>query len=838
MQGSRCLIIALTLGALSAVGGCGGDDGGGPPPVYEYVTPLDPESPWPKFRRDEVQNGRSPVRPVDSGRPPWAFPTGKGIFSTPVIDGDGTVYVGSADQRFYAIDRDGRARWSFPTAEVIDSSGLLDDAGRVIFGSGDGHLYALDRRTGQTLWTFSADDPAVNAAFINWFEGNVAIGADGTLYVPNDNFCTYAIQRASGERIWCFKTLDQTWSSPALNPVTGRLFMGNNFYFADNTLAIDAGTGAALWKAAAQGSVAASPLLTSIDGVEVAIVGSFDGFLRAYEQEGGVERWRLGLRDHIYASPAQMEDGTIIQPGADGTVYAVRPEDGAVLWAFDTIEPIRSSPAIDGDGNIYFGSGEGRLFVLNPDGTLRWSMRLIDDARDDLNASPALGRDSVVIAGENGTVHSVPYDYCLRSAAAADGRCRVGMGEDLPADGVFLVYTTSFGRLLFAPPAAVEANQALTFSLLVRAGGDTRLALIDSASVAVTFDPLTDARVDVSGDRKFITVVPRDLYRGPDGGPLRIRVRGSYLVNFDREGLRFTGGEVGGQFDQTFEFEVMPRSDGGLPLPVPGAPGDPAGVWDLYRIAAPLPTILPSYNQIGFDSIHYIIGLVEGDDQRAIAWGIGGRLASGGDQTEVDPGSRVRFPLEVRYDDGLLTMVNEDGFVVEFNGFPIPFDFFRAATRIDAEGAALTSPALNVKALCSGIDFYGPFLRLLGYCNPTTDLLDAVGAAELRLHGGGVQGPPAGVGTVTFTSTGNAVTAAVDGSMLRLDQHNAGLLLINAADGRPLALNYTASTTTAATPAGMLASVSLALPSGVTATTVRAYLMIDSYPARVDLVTL
>ena len=141
-----------------------------PPPRFAYDVPLDPFSPWPKFRRDAPQSGRSPILPVDSGRAPWVFQTGKGVFSSPVIDGDGTVYVGSADHYFYALDRDGRVRWKFLTSEIIDSAALLDDQGRVIFGSGDGRLYALDRHSGAMQWAFLADDPSVNEAFIRWFK--------------------------------------------------------------------------------------------------------------------------------------------------------------------------------------------------------------------------------------------------------------------------------------------------------------------------------------------------------------------------------------------------------------------------------------------------------------------------------------------------------------------------------------------------------------------------------------------------------------------------------------------------------------------------------------------
>ena len=125
-----------------------------------WGAPLDPTSPWPKFRRDLAQTGRSDVVPTpDDTLAPWVFRTGKGIFSTPVIDGAGNVYLGSADRYFYALDAAGEELWRFETGEIIDSSALLDDAGRVIFGSGDGHVYALDRDDGAELWRFEADDP-------------------------------------------------------------------------------------------------------------------------------------------------------------------------------------------------------------------------------------------------------------------------------------------------------------------------------------------------------------------------------------------------------------------------------------------------------------------------------------------------------------------------------------------------------------------------------------------------------------------------------------------------------------------------------------------------------
>jgi outer membrane protein assembly factor BamB len=219
----------------------------------------------------------------------WSYQTGKGIFSSPVVGADGTIYVGSADRTFYALHADGTLAWSLLTGEIIDSAALLDDQGNVYFGSGDGNLRALNAKTGAPVWSFAADDPSVNSAYINWFEGNVALGMDGNLYAPNDDYFVYAVDRANGAAVWKYKMPDQTWSLPAVDPATGILYVGNNEtipLLGENTFAIEP-DGGGIWSASTIGTVAASPLIA---GTQI-IVGAFDGYLHSYDATLGIQNW-------------------------------------------------------------------------------------------------------------------------------------------------------------------------------------------------------------------------------------------------------------------------------------------------------------------------------------------------------------------------------------------------------------------------------------------------------------------------------------------------------------------------------------------------------------------
>ncbi len=815
----------------------------GTPPVgaggFTYGVPLDPKSPWPKFRANELQNGRSPVKAkIDPSARPWEFKTGKGIFSSPVIDGDGTVYIGSADRSFYAITKDGRMKWRVATGEIIDSAALLDDRGRVYVGSGDSHVYCIDRADGKVLWKFGAHSvQEVQKEFglktynVNWFEGNVAMLRDGTIIAPNDNYLVYSIDRDTGKKKTQFVANEMIWSLPAVNTGTGRIFFGTQFAALKNVFSFDAVSGKKRWSSGGLGSNAASPMLTSGSKKGALVIGGFDGYVRAYAQDSGKELWKRGVRDHIYASAAQLSDGTVIVPSADGSVYALSPEDGKIRWAFDTLEPIRSSPAVDGLDRVYVGSGEGRLFCINPDGTLRWAYRCIEDDRNDLNASPALGPGGVCVAGENGGVFFVPYDYPLTDAGKKDPRCTPGPKEDLPDEGVFMIFTTRFGGLRLDPPKEIDANQPLTFTLFVRKKGDTVLSAIDrdSLSVKVTGNP--KFKINVAANRRFAVFTPLESWAGPDGGPVSVTIKGTYATDLSRFGLKFFGGSHGGKIDRAFTFTVPPRKGGAMPYRVPAKPGDPSSRFSISRLAAPNPTMLPSWNQIGFDSLHYVAGAVEGGPDRALFWVIGGKPGDRPGETAVNPALEVRYPLELAYDRGLLTFRNYDGFKINFIGsWDMPFGYYRLAGRSDpASGEVLGRVALTAVTLCDEIEFYGKFLKLMGMSEFDTGHMAVYGGMNLRRFGEGAF--PSGAGKVSFSLGKDSASAAVTGGTLKKKEHVFSLVLVDAKRGAALPLYYTKRTKVETAADGAVNKVTVSFSKGEVRGPVRAYYMVDTYPA-------
>ena len=808
---------------------------------FDYGIPLDPMSPWAKFRANARNSGRSAVSPVvDASLSPWSYRTEKGIFSSPVVDAEGNCYIGSADTVFYCFAPDGTVKWSFQTGEIIDSSALLDDQGRVYFGSGDANVYCLNRETGGLIWKSPAQSTdEVEAQYgietynVNWFEGNIGMLPDGTLLAPNDNYLVYALDRASGARKNAYLANEMVWSLPSVNVETGRIFFASCYQILQNVFAYDV-SGARLWKTGSFGTVAATTLLTNDSEKGAVIVGGFDGFVRAFAQDSGKQLWKFGTKDHIYASPAQLRDGTILQASTDGTLYAIDPDSGTSIWEFDTLEPIRSSPAVDGNGNIYFGNGEGKLYCVNADGTLRWSYLCIQDARNDLNGSPALGYNGVYIAGESGEVFFVPYDYPLTDAGKTDPRCD-SSGERMPPDGASLLVTSAFGALLLTPPESIDANEPITISLLVRADGDTVLSALERNTVKVTIPGNEGYRVEVGATNRFVNIVPAlEGWKADAEGNITVKIEAYYRTELSRFGLKFFGGKRTAGVALFYDCRVTQGKSAEQTFQT-ARENETQSVLELSRLSVPTPSILPSYNQIGFDSLHYILGAVDTTDTGdLLLWAIEGRLTEDG-TSAIDPEAATRYPMLLHVKDGLVTLYNDDGFKIKFIGsWDMPFARYRISAPLAGDGTFARDADVVAVANCDEIAFYGIGLKLMGMSEFQTGQMFVRGGVRLTQRANAALAEGASSQQINVIRGEDYLFAQFDDTTLRADEHVFSILVTDAG-GHPLPLYYTKNTLVKARDDGTIDSVTLTLDKSVTIPAdARVYVMVDTYPMLID----
>jgi hypothetical protein len=150
------------------------DDFGGVAAGSSYMN-IGSGSPWPKYRRDIQSTGLSPVYTNSTtGREKWSFPTGANVYSSPAIGADGTIYVGSYDNKLYAINSDGTEKWSFTTEGDVRSSPAIGADGTIYVGSYDNKLYAINP-DGSEKWSFTTGGDVFSSPAIG--------GADGTIYV-------------------------------------------------------------------------------------------------------------------------------------------------------------------------------------------------------------------------------------------------------------------------------------------------------------------------------------------------------------------------------------------------------------------------------------------------------------------------------------------------------------------------------------------------------------------------------------------------------------------------------------------------------------------------------
>jgi len=101
------------------------------------------------------------------GRTIWETATRGEVWCSPVVR-DETVFFGSADGRFYAVEhKTGKPRWTQTLGGRIYASAYAAEK-HVYLGCGDGKVYALDASSGKIQWSTPTGDGIVSHTGLWW----------------------------------------------------------------------------------------------------------------------------------------------------------------------------------------------------------------------------------------------------------------------------------------------------------------------------------------------------------------------------------------------------------------------------------------------------------------------------------------------------------------------------------------------------------------------------------------------------------------------------------------------------------------------------------------------
>ena len=195
---------------------------------------------------------------------------------------------------------------------------------------------------------------------------------------------------------WSYTTGNGISSGPTGPAVAfGVVYFGS--YPNGKVYAVNAKTGALLWRYATAGGIVSSPAIAN----GVVYIGSRDSNVYALNASTGAKLWSYATTDYVDSFPA-VASGVVYVGGGDQNVYALNARTGALLWSYPTAGYVRSSPAV-ANGVVYIGSADRRAFALNArTGALLWSHRSYGG-----NVSPAVADGVVYFPSDNGKVYAL-----------------------------------------------------------------------------------------------------------------------------------------------------------------------------------------------------------------------------------------------------------------------------------------------------------------------------------------------------------------------------------------------------------------------------------------------
>ena len=655
---------------------------------------YNPLAPWPCMRGNNQSTG---VRTWDLSKEKMAndipvrhFSTGNGIFSTPIIGPDETLYIGSGDSWIYALDPiKNEEKWRFKTGEVIDCAGTISDAGTLFFASCDASMYSLTME-GKLNWQLNLlkDRRHFSPSTIYWWEANVVIGPNGLIFAGCDDFYLYAIEPETGNIRWASMTGMNVWTAPAFSHDGELVYIAS---FDTNAYAFEADTGKLRWKTKIGNFIASSPAVGN-DGT--VYLGSFDGHLYALDGKNGKVKWRVKTDGAVYASTAIAPSQTLYVGSSDGSLYAINSETQEVLWTYYTGDAIRGSASLGPDPEglspylIYFGSGNGTLYALDPSGKRRWSYDTLSPYSQieypNINASIALGDKGLATATANGDVIWIPYNYYLQKKAKG---ITTDPGDGYPDNGTYWYLMSQGGTPSDKPLVKeeehdssnliLEPTQTISLHAIIKRNAQTLSAKIVPESVQVEITPEIPVRVSVQPDGQQINIIPEAIANKETKYSLLAKAS----LQHGEENIQISG-----------KMNFTPRYD----AEAADIKRVPENAFSITHMSIYSPNIIPTFDQMGIASQMIEARIVSVDEKtnRVVGWGLNKfGVTETGELVGVPVSRHFFFAFGGTYKNGHL-IIESLNCQFETTAFPLPLNLLRFTCAVDKNGIPIQAGSM------------------------------------------------------------------------------------------------------------------------------------------------
>lgn len=354
----------------------------------------------------------APLPEVGNVRLKWvaATPLGEVRSTAPAVSDDNFIYMTSNDHflRKFSVE-DGSEIWSFDLWTTADGDApdgnthttpSIDTDGTIYLGSGDtsgkvGRVYAI-RPDGTKKWVVAgnaetgfwnkgaASTPRINYLTCAIGESHVYMGNGGS------TGSVLAVDKSTGYRAGYVANADNT-GGPSGGVSAGLVLTsdktivwtgGKNGLFGASAAALNAG-GNVVWSWQVYSTGDDKPSQNMNGSLAVGADGTIYG-VATFPSTGssvfamgsdGLEKWRttLGNVGNLDQSGVVIGlDGSIIATvkrasgEATGGVVSLNAENGSINWSYGIPEDVSGCAAIDQAGNIHFGTQSGNYYIIRP----------------------------------------------------------------------------------------------------------------------------------------------------------------------------------------------------------------------------------------------------------------------------------------------------------------------------------------------------------------------------------------------------------------------------------------------------------------------------------------